>query len=80
MAQLTEKDLATVLELSLEAQACSGVDEFGSEFVPELRRLVPCDLLGYNEVDLARATARFFTGFARARSRGIRTAHDERHP
>lgn len=61
MAQLTEKDLTTVLELSLEAQACSGLAEFSSEFLPQLRRLVPYDQLGYNEVDLAKGTARILT-------------------
>lgn len=57
MPELTRKDLEIVLDISLQAQACPQLESFCHEVMPQLRRLVPCDSVGYNEVDLQNGTA-----------------------
>ncbi len=54
---LRNADLRAVLELALEAQGCDSVEELREGLLPSLRRLVPCEIVGYNEIDLARGTA-----------------------
>ncbi|HLI31694.1 MAG TPA: LuxR C-terminal-related transcriptional regulator [Solirubrobacteraceae bacterium] len=54
---LSADDLAAVLELSLEAQRSKDMAELRGVLVPGLRRLVACETLALNEIDLARASA-----------------------
>jgi DNA-binding CsgD family transcriptional regulator len=54
MRQLGAKDLEAALEFALEAQAAESVDELRRRLLPRLRGLVPCHVLGYNEIDLGR--------------------------
>jgi DNA-binding CsgD family transcriptional regulator len=51
MTRLGAGDLAAILEFSLEAQTFADVESFRAGMLPGLRRLVPCDLVGYNEHD-----------------------------
>lgn len=83
MAPLNERDLEAVLDLSLEAQACPSVAAFPQQLIPRLRRLVPCDSIGYNELDLRTGTGWAETDPPDARFDGIeqafmRTVHQ--HP
>jgi DNA-binding NarL/FixJ family response regulator len=57
MTQLGARDLRTALEFTLEARATDDLDAFRRELIPGLRRLVACDTLGFNEIDLDRRTA-----------------------
>jgi DNA-binding CsgD family transcriptional regulator len=57
VAQLSGKDLDGVLELSLEAHACESVEAFCRDVLPQLRRVVPGDSIGYYEIDLDQRTA-----------------------
>jgi DNA-binding CsgD family transcriptional regulator len=47
-------DLRAALNVALVAQAAESVKQLREEILPALRQLVPCDLIGYNEVDLER--------------------------
>jgi DNA-binding CsgD family transcriptional regulator len=51
MTQLGAGDLAAILEFSLEARTFADVESFRAGILPGLRRLVPCNLVGYNEHD-----------------------------
>ena len=57
MGHLQAKDLDRALRFALEAQATDDLERFRGELVPGVRRLVRCDTLGYNEIDLQRGTA-----------------------
>jgi DNA-binding CsgD family transcriptional regulator len=57
-ANLTGKDLETVLELAHEAQSCRHLDDFCRELVPRLGRLVANDSIAYNEVDIRNGVVR----------------------
>jgi len=52
MAQLPARDLQAVLAFVDEAHSFADLDSFRSGILPGLERLVPCDLVGYNEVEL----------------------------
>lgn len=57
MGQLGAKDLEEAFGFLREAQAIDGLQAFVDELVPSLRRLVACETLGYNEIDLDPGTA-----------------------
>jgi DNA-binding CsgD family transcriptional regulator len=57
MLRVSAKDLEAVLELTYEARASERLEQFVERVMPELRRLVPCDWYGYNEVDMRRGTS-----------------------
>ncbi len=57
MGHLRATDWDRALKFALEAQAIDGLQTFRTELVPSLRRLVSCDTLGYNEIDVERRTA-----------------------
>jgi DNA-binding CsgD family transcriptional regulator len=57
MEQLGPADLCAALEFAREALAATDLQAFRHDLVPGLRRLVACDRLGYNEIDLERGTA-----------------------
>jgi DNA-binding CsgD family transcriptional regulator len=50
MAQLSAKDLRAALEFVGEVHSLPDLDGFRTGILPGLKRLVPCDLVGYNEV------------------------------
>lgn len=50
MARLSAKDLRAALEFVGDAHAFDDLDAFRSGILPGLERLVPSDLVGYNEV------------------------------
>jgi DNA-binding NarL/FixJ family response regulator len=51
VTRLSAHDLEAVLELSYEARDFDDLDAYRSGILPGLRRLVPSDAAGYNEVD-----------------------------
>jgi DNA-binding CsgD family transcriptional regulator len=51
MPQLPARDLHAALAFVDEAHSFADLDSFRSGILPGLERLVPCDLVGYNEVD-----------------------------
>lgn len=51
MAQLSSADLRAALEFVAEAHSFDGIDAFRHGILPGLEHLVPCDLVGYNEVE-----------------------------
>ena len=51
--QLSSRDLEAVLSFVGEANSITDLDTFRSGILPGLGQLVPCDLIGYNEVDPA---------------------------
>jgi DNA-binding NarL/FixJ family response regulator len=57
MSQLGARDLSAALAFALEAHATDDLEVFRRELIPGLRRLVACDTLGYNEIDLERRAA-----------------------
>lgn len=71
MSQVGAQNLGRALRFAQHAQATSDLQTFVAELVPELRQLVPCDWVGYNEIDFGceRATvasdARRFEGMER---------------
>lgn len=50
MTQLSAKDLRAALDFVGEVHAFEDLDSFRTGILPGLKRLVPCDLVGYNEV------------------------------
>lgn len=50
---LNHDDLVAVHNLALKAYAYDSLDSFRASILPELRSLVPGDLFGYNDIDLA---------------------------
>ena len=57
MGSLSQDDVAAVLDLTLTAYACEDLASFRAELLPALRRLVPADVLCYNELDLTSGCA-----------------------
>jgi DNA-binding CsgD family transcriptional regulator len=53
MARLAHADLLGMLAFVREAESFPDLPAFRAGVLPGLRRLVPCDLVGYNEVDTA---------------------------
>jgi DNA-binding CsgD family transcriptional regulator len=53
MGGLDHGDLEAVHNLALRAYACEGLDSFRASILPELRSLVPGEMLGYNDLDLS---------------------------
>lgn len=51
MARLSAKDLRAALDFVAEAHSFASADAFRHGILPGLQRLVPSDLVGYNEVD-----------------------------
>jgi DNA-binding CsgD family transcriptional regulator len=51
MAQLPARDLHAVLAFVDEAHSFDDLESFRTGILPGLEKLVPCDLVGYNEVD-----------------------------
>lgn len=51
MAPVSAADLRAALDFVAEAHAFEDVDAFRTGILPGLERLVPCDLVGYNEVE-----------------------------
>lgn len=51
MARLSAKDLRAALDFVAEAHSFESADAFRHGILPGLQRLVPSDLVGYNEVD-----------------------------
>ena len=56
MAALRQADLLSVLDFVREAESFTDLPAFRSGVLPRLRELVPCDVVGYNEVDTERGT------------------------
>ncbi len=54
MARLGNADLESVIGFLGEAGAVEGLDPFPRELLAALRRLVPCDSVGYSELDRVR--------------------------
>ena len=52
MSTFTARELGTVLSLSREAASIEDLAAFREQIIPGLRRLIPSDTLGYNEIDL----------------------------
>jgi DNA-binding CsgD family transcriptional regulator len=50
MAQLSAKDLRAALDFVGEVNSFDDLDAFRSGILPGLERLIPCNLVGYNEV------------------------------
>lgn len=61
MSDLRTQDLDAALRFALRAGETTDLDAFRCELLPGLRGLVPCDSLGYNEIDLERGTAIAFS-------------------
>jgi len=61
MTQLPARDLQAVLAFVDEAHSFADLDSFRSGILPGLEKLVPCDLVGYNEVDPGGANALVIT-------------------
>jgi DNA-binding CsgD family transcriptional regulator len=57
MGGLDKGDLEASLDLVLEAYSFDGLESFRAGILPSLRRLVPADSVGYNEIDLAAGRA-----------------------
>ncbi|HKP41460.1 helix-turn-helix transcriptional regulator [Mycobacterium sp.] len=57
MGNLTHDDLAAVLDVTLRAYSFDGLASFRAGILTELRRLVPGDVVGYNDLDLATGRA-----------------------
>jgi DNA-binding CsgD family transcriptional regulator len=57
VSQLGPQDLGRALRFAQHAQATSDLQSFVDELVPELRELVACDWVGYNEIDFGRERA-----------------------
>jgi DNA-binding CsgD family transcriptional regulator len=51
MAQLRSDDLHAALDFVAEAHSFESLDAFRHGILPGLQKLLPCDLVGYNEVD-----------------------------
>lgn len=51
MSQLPARDLHAALAFVDEAHSFADLESFRSGILPGLEKLVPCDLVGYNEVD-----------------------------
>lgn len=51
MAQLPARDLQAALAFVDEAHSFESLESFRGGILPGLEKLVPCDLVGYNEVD-----------------------------
>lgn len=51
MARLSAKDLRAALDFVAEAHSFASADAFRHGILPGLQRLIPSDLVGYNEVD-----------------------------
>lgn len=70
MSQLGPVDHDAILDFALEARSFPDVAAYRTGILPGLRRLVACDVAGYNEVDVASGTTvvvgepadSFFTG------------------
>ena len=56
MAALSRSDLLAVLDFVREAESSPDLPGFRSMALPRLRDLVPCDVVGYNEIDTERDT------------------------
>ena len=54
MGQLAARDLRSVLDFVFEARSFPDLDSFRTGILPGLLRLVPSDVVGYNEVDAER--------------------------
>jgi hypothetical protein len=61
MARLSAADMSAALEFVGEANSFESLEEFRSGIQPGLLRLVPADLVGYNEVDLGGGPALVMT-------------------
>ena len=81
MSHLGTADLRAACRFALQAGEAGDLDEFRRELLPGLRSLVPCDTLGYNEIDLAQRTAVAFSDapvFDGVEQRFLDLAHE--HP
>jgi DNA-binding CsgD family transcriptional regulator len=56
MGQLAARDLRSVLDFVFEARSFPDLDSFRTGILPGLLRLVPSDVVGYNEVDAERGS------------------------
>jgi DNA-binding CsgD family transcriptional regulator len=56
MSALRQSDLLAVLDFVREAESYPDVPVFRSGILLRLRELVPCDVVGYNEIDAERGT------------------------
>jgi len=54
MRRLRQADLLALLELVRELEAVGGLDAFPAHVLSVLPRLIPCEIITYNEVDPAR--------------------------
>jgi DNA-binding CsgD family transcriptional regulator len=83
VGSLSSRDALAALRFSREASSHPDLESFRSGVLEGLGRLVPCDLAGYNEVDLASGTSIVITDPAGALFEGVeegltRLAHQ--HP
>lgn len=83
MGSLSSRDALAALRFSREASSHPDLDSFRSGVLEGLSRLVPCDISGYNEVDLAAGTSIVITDPADVLFEGVeegltRLAHQ--HP
>lgn len=81
MSHLGTEDLKAAFRFALHASETEELQAFRCELLPGLRSLVPCDTLGYNEIDLAQRTAVAFSDapvFDGVEQRFVELAHE--HP
>src|SRR4051794_20279764 len=57
MVRLGAPDLQALADVLRAAESAPDREHFGEAIVPALRRLIDCDVLGYNELDFARSEA-----------------------
>lgn len=83
MTSLNSASVAAVMEVALTAYSFDGLESFRRELLSSVRRLIPGDVLGYNELDLATGQALVFVESPEATYAGLfeafgATAHQ--HP
>lgn len=81
LSHLGTEDLKAAFRFALQASEAEDLTAFRCELLPGLRRLVVCDSLGYNEIDLEQRTAVAFSDapvFDGVEQRFVELAHE--HP
>jgi DNA-binding CsgD family transcriptional regulator len=83
MRSLNSDSVAAVMDVALTAYSFDGLESFRRELLPCVRRLIPGDVLGYNELDLETGQTIVFVESPEATYRGLieafgATAHQ--HP
>lgn len=56
MERLATRDLRAILDFTLDARAFARLESFRTGILAGINDLIPCDMVGYNEVDTAEGT------------------------